>query len=226
MVSGAGFSVHNTHKLLICVNCSVQMSAGKMAAQVGHGAEVATQFKAIRFLLDRTRRRHYIHWLHTGRTKIVVAVRDEDHMVHVRQLAQRRKIPTRIIRDAGKTEIQRGTITVLALGPYRSEDLDLVAGDLRRVNIWPHPDWQHPDWSRLPVVEVSSLEEDASEPIVRDSPDAPTDIEHKIGRQEKYLLWAYFSCIGLGLYWVYHSGKGKKLGARFSDFTTTQFPHL
>ena len=45
--------------------------------------------------------------------------------------AIQRSIPALIVRDAGHTQIPRGSQTVLALGPFDEHALDLLTGDLK-----------------------------------------------------------------------------------------------
>lgn len=40
-------------------------------------------------------------------------------------------LPTHVVRDAGRTEVEPGSITVLAVGPAPAEAIDAVTGALR-----------------------------------------------------------------------------------------------
>ena len=40
-------------------------------------------------------------------------------------------LPTHVVRDAGRTEIEPGSVTVLAVGPAPAQAIDVVTGGLR-----------------------------------------------------------------------------------------------
>lgn len=40
-------------------------------------------------------------------------------------------LPTHVVRDVGRTEVEPGAVTVLAVGPATAELIDMVTGELR-----------------------------------------------------------------------------------------------
>lgn len=128
------------YKMVLCVNCDAGMSAGKMAAQVAHGAEKAvTVMKFNSFVTWNQRITDRFMWMQSGNAKIVVAAADAEHLRMIRADAREMGISASMIRDAGLTEIAPMTTTVLALGPHNQIEIDAVTGHLRPVKEWPHP---------------------------------------------------------------------------------------
>ena len=112
-------------KLVCVVNQGLKMGKGKLAAQVGHASVEA-------FLKSGVSHPHHVEaWLASGQKKICLKVPDDQTMNAIQVKAQQRSIPSLIVRDAGHTQIPRGSQTVLALGPYDEEALDLLTGDLK-----------------------------------------------------------------------------------------------
>jgi len=128
------------YKIVVCVNCAINMSAGKMAAQVAHGAEKSVMVMNNNTLVGwRQRQYDRFMWLKSGHAKIVVAARDEAHLANIHADAREMGVPTCLVRDAGRTEILAGTVTVLTLGPYNETEINAVSGHLRPIKEWPHP---------------------------------------------------------------------------------------
>lgn len=98
-------------KLVLCVNTSLSMGKGKMAAQCGHatlGAFLCTQ-KYCQSVMPL--------WYEFGQAKIAVKLPSEEEMDRVCQLAKEKGLVTYIIHDEGRTQIAAGSRTVLAIGP-------------------------------------------------------------------------------------------------------------
>ncbi|MBL6743149.1 MAG: aminoacyl-tRNA hydrolase [Candidatus Poseidonia sp.] len=101
------------------------MGKGKLAAQVGHASVEALLKTGV------SHPQHVDAWLATGQKKICVKVPGDEVMNELQEQAIRRSIPSLIVRDAGHTQIPQGSQTVLALGPYDEDVLDLLTGDLK-----------------------------------------------------------------------------------------------
>jgi len=103
------------------------MSCGKAAAQAAHGA-VECVFRA----MSRREWRGWLdEWLREGQKKIVLAVDSLDDLLRLRDIAERLNLPNAVISDAGLTELEPGTITVLCVGPAPDDLVDSVTGKLR-----------------------------------------------------------------------------------------------
>jgi len=123
--SGGVDRVRGPVKLVCVVNQSLKMGKGKMAAQVGH-ASVGAFLGA-----GPTHAGHVEAWLATGQKKICVKVPDEAAFDRLMTEAKALNVPFHLVRDAGHTQIPAGSKTVLALGPFESEALDRLTGELK-----------------------------------------------------------------------------------------------
>lgn len=108
-------------KQAIVARSDLGMGKGKLAAQVAHAS-----LSAYEDTDDRVRTR----WKGDGQKKVVLKVAGEDALFELADRAERAGLPHAIIRDAGHTQLDPGTVTTLAVGPAEDEDVDRVTGDL------------------------------------------------------------------------------------------------
>jgi len=116
-------------KMVFVVNYSLKMSSGKMASQTAHAA-VSLYKKA-----KDNPRKHFLSfneidtWVRLGQAKVVLKGNDEKHLVNLEQQANAANLLTICIRDAGRTQIEPGSLTIL--GIFGQNDLvDMVTGNL------------------------------------------------------------------------------------------------
>jgi PTH2 family peptidyl-tRNA hydrolase len=109
-------------KQAIVARADLGMSAGKLAAQVAHGA-VGAMLKSPTGPRQR--------WLDAGQKKVVLRVSDEAAITALAVEATDAGIAHRVIRDAGHTELAASTVTVIAIGPAEDTAIDAITGDLR-----------------------------------------------------------------------------------------------
>merc|ERR1712232_845101 len=97
---GDGYEVppHEARKLVICVRTDIGMSVGKTAAQVGHAVHSAVRKSSWQDLQA---------WEACGSKKVTLKVDSESELIQLKKAG----------RDAGHTELEPGTTTVLAIGP-------------------------------------------------------------------------------------------------------------
>jgi len=109
-------------KMVIVVN-KIDMSPGKMAAQVAHAAVdcAIKAWKKNKKIVER--------WIEEGQKKVVLEASEEE-ILSLQKKASREKIFNSIIRDAGLTELKEGTLTALAIGPEEEEKIDKITGHL------------------------------------------------------------------------------------------------
>ena len=97
------------------------MSEGKKIAQACHASLGAFE-KAGEDAVDS--------WKEQGMKKIVLMVSSEEELMDCYRKADRKGIPAKTVRDAGRTELEPGTATCVGLGPDIDERIDSVTGSL------------------------------------------------------------------------------------------------
>jgi len=113
------------HKLVCVVDASLKMGKGKIAAQVGHLCmEVALG-------LERNRPRLLQIWTRLGQAKVVLKALDTEEMHLLIDRAKEANLLTWSIRDAGRTQIPSGSMTVIGIGPAPVEQVDAVTSYLK-----------------------------------------------------------------------------------------------
>jgi peptidyl-tRNA hydrolase, PTH2 family len=110
--------------MVIVARKDLDLSKGKLAAQVGHAAVECT-LKAMRHA-----REDLEAWLDEGQMKAVLKVASEKDLYPLKMAAERAGLCTALIADAGRTELPSGTVTVLGIGPGPEATVDKVTGQL------------------------------------------------------------------------------------------------
>lgn len=109
------------YKQVLVVRRDLDLSPGKLGAQVAHAAE-----RAARSVDDNV----YDSWAADGSMKVVLAADDEQQLKALRDAASERDLPLAFIRDQGRTELAPDTATALGIGPAANERVDEVTGNL------------------------------------------------------------------------------------------------
>lgn len=112
-------------KQAIIIRTDLEMSRGKMAAQVAH-ASLMSYFEA-----ERADKAVAKEWLATGEKKIVLKVSDEDSLVRLYKAFEYKKIPAALVTDAGLTQIPPGSKTALGVGPWKGGEIDQFTKPLK-----------------------------------------------------------------------------------------------
>ena len=97
------------------------MGEGKLAAQVAH-ASLSAYEKADPAAVSE--------WQRGGAKKVVLRADDERTLFELKETAEAAGLPAAIVRDAGHTQLEPGTVTALAVGPAGDDAVDAVTGDL------------------------------------------------------------------------------------------------
>lgn len=109
-------------KQVIVVNEALNLPPGKMAAQVAHAAVGG---------LLRAPRAQQVGWLDVGMPKVVLRCESEAALLALADEAQAAGLPTMLVRDAGRTVVEAGTITCVGIGPDTAAKIDAVTGTLK-----------------------------------------------------------------------------------------------
>ncbi|MFW6000520.1 MAG: peptidyl-tRNA hydrolase Pth2 [Halorubrum sp.] len=108
-------------KQAIVARTDIGMGEGKLAAQVAHASLSAYQDAG-----ERARKK----WQGEGQKKVVLKGDSESRLFELADKADKEGLPYAIVRDAGHTQLEPGTVTALAVGPARDDSVDRVTGDL------------------------------------------------------------------------------------------------
>ena len=111
-------------KQAIIVRSDLEMSKGKMAGQVAH-ASVSAFRKAE--LADKWVARA---WEAEGQKKVVLKVGSEGELLSLYE-QMKREMPCALIRDAGHTQLEPGTLTCFGAGPADEAHINKYTKDLK-----------------------------------------------------------------------------------------------
>jgi peptidyl-tRNA hydrolase, PTH2 family len=112
------------YKQVILVREDLKLPRGKLAAQVAH-ASLESVSKSDKKLVEA--------WRKQGGKKVVLKVVDENELFKYMSLLENEGIKVALIKDAGHTVVEPGTITCLGVGPDSEEKIDKVTGKLKMV---------------------------------------------------------------------------------------------
>lgn len=106
------YSNNMEYKMVILVRKDLKMSKGKIAAQVAHAA-VGRVMSGV--TTDLT------NWYNEGQKKVVLGVDSQTELEFFCSRANDEGIACVVIRDAGRTEVEPGTMTCASFGPFKSD---------------------------------------------------------------------------------------------------------
>ncbi len=109
------------YKQVIIVPKDLKLSKGKLAVQVAHASEKASSHTDSKILNA---------WRGEGAKKAVLKAKSKEELFEIHEQARNARLPTALIKDAGLTEVEPGTITALAIGPAITSDIDKITGSL------------------------------------------------------------------------------------------------
>tara|TARA_B100001123_G_scaffold416988_1_gene519253 strand:+ start:496 stop:807 length:312 start_codon:yes stop_codon:yes gene_type:complete len=101
------------------------MGKGKIAAQVGHASVKAALQAAEKYPDEMTA------WMSSGQQKVVLKAPNTQEIEFVLARANEASLPTCTVRDAGRTQIPAGSLTVIAIGPASEVEIDVITGHLK-----------------------------------------------------------------------------------------------
>ena len=108
-------------KQAIVVRHDLKMSKGKTAAQASH-ASVECILRSHKDDIEK--------WRDEGMKKVVLKVKDLEELKKCHKMAQDAGLVCCFITDAGRTEVEPGTITCIGIGPDKEEKIDKITGKL------------------------------------------------------------------------------------------------
>ncbi|XP_015187837.1 PREDICTED: peptidyl-tRNA hydrolase 2, mitochondrial-like [Polistes dominula] len=116
-----------SYKMVIVVRTDISMGTGKIAAQCAHAAVECYRNTPI----NPMKQYMFRSWLYNGQPKVVLQVSSEYKLLELEQNAKKIGLVTAVIKDAGRTQLKPGTISVLGIGPDLSTEVNRVTSHLQ-----------------------------------------------------------------------------------------------
>jgi len=109
-------------KQVIVIRKDLKLGKGKLAAQVAHAAILASGKSSLKR-----------KWIKEGQKKIVVWCKNLEELLLLYKKAEKKSIPIALVKDAGLTQVKKGTKTCIAIGPVSEEKIEKITGKLKLV---------------------------------------------------------------------------------------------
>ncbi|KAK3314936.1 peptidyl-tRNA hydrolase PTH2-domain-containing protein [Apodospora peruviana] len=121
-------------KLVLVVRTDLGMTKGKIAAQCSHATLAC--YKALLRAAQKAgetspEARLLRQWERFGQAKIAVQTKSQDEMLELMGKARSVGVTAEVIADAGRTQIESGSLTVLGVGPAPKSEVDKITGHLK-----------------------------------------------------------------------------------------------
>ncbi|KAB5585338.1 peptidyl-tRNA hydrolase PTH2-domain-containing protein [Coniochaeta sp. 2T2.1] len=120
-------------KLVLVVRTDLGMTKGKIAAQCGHAT-----LACYKSLMSEAQKKPngqaaklLKRWEQRGQAKIAVQTKSQDEMLELMGKARSLGVTAEVIADAGRTQIESGSLTVLGVGPAPKSVVDGITGHLK-----------------------------------------------------------------------------------------------
>jgi PTH2 family peptidyl-tRNA hydrolase len=109
-------------KQVIIVRKDLDWGKGKLATHVAH-ASLEAALQVDREALEK--------WRKDGAKKIVLKVKDLKELEKIEKKLKEKKIKYVKISDAGLTQLEKGTVTCIGVGPIEEKTIDKITGKLK-----------------------------------------------------------------------------------------------
>ncbi|KJP88354.1 peptidyl-tRNA hydrolase [Plasmodium fragile] len=124
-------------KMVFCVRTDIKMNKGKICSQCCHACLAVyekimkrnSKLKASES--GKGTLTYFDLWKKTGQKKIVLKISSLEEMYEIEQKAKKEHLITSIIIDAGRTQIEPNTETVIAIEPVPDEIVNKITGQLK-----------------------------------------------------------------------------------------------
>jgi peptidyl-tRNA hydrolase, PTH2 family len=110
------------YKLVIVLRKDLNWGKGKMIAHALHAA-----LGSIKNVDNEILKK----WEDEGAKKVVLKVKDLKEMKEIYKKVKDKKLPCCLVKDAGLTQLKRGTITAFGIGPVEESVVDKITGKLK-----------------------------------------------------------------------------------------------
>ena len=111
--------------MALIVRHDLRLSSGKVAVQCAHAAVSCT------LAARKSHARLVERWRQGGARKICLKIENLKELQRLAGQAQAAGLVTHLVKDAGHTEVEPGTVSVLGIGPGPRRSIDALVGDLK-----------------------------------------------------------------------------------------------
>ena len=122
-----GLRSDEDYKMTVLMRDDLKMSKGKIAAQAGHAAVNCA------LSIKKKDPDAFEKWTCSGQPIIVLKISSERELFEFKAVADAQSLNNSVVCDAGRTQIEPGTITCLGIGPATSAVLDKITGELKML---------------------------------------------------------------------------------------------
>ena len=110
------------YKQVIVLRKDLKLGFGKAVSQACHASLGA---------MKKTDKRIVRKWEKEGAKKVIVKISSLRELNGIRRKAVSTKLPNFVVIDAGLTQIKKGTITCIGIGPADEREIDKVTKNLK-----------------------------------------------------------------------------------------------
>lgn len=133
------FTAGASCKMALVLRADVGMTKGKLCAQASHAAvqsvlNIVSSSSSSSSSSGRNNSKEKAAletWLERGQTKVVLKASSAEELIGLVERAKAQRVPFALVRDAGHTQVEPGTITALALGPALENEINNLTGHLK-----------------------------------------------------------------------------------------------
>lgn len=109
------------YKQVIILRGDLEMSNGKIISQACHSS-----LGSYRESKQKVREK----WLSEGGKKVVLKVDSKKNLMDIYKRVEKKQFPCYLVKDAGLTELEKGEITSLGVGPVEEDKINPITGSL------------------------------------------------------------------------------------------------
>lgn len=110
------------YKQVIILRKGIEVGKGKLISQAIHAA-----IGAMRLTDEKTIKK----WEKEGSKKVVLKINDLKELLDMHKKVRNENIPCFLVKDAGLTQLKKGTVTALGIGPIEAKTIDKITGKLK-----------------------------------------------------------------------------------------------
>lgn len=110
------------YKQVVVFRKDIKIGKGKLASHCAH-ASLGAMRKSKTEIVKK--------WEKEGAKKVVLKVDNLRRLKHIYKKAKNSRLPCFLVRDVGLTQLRKGTVTCLGIGPAEEKKIDKITGKLK-----------------------------------------------------------------------------------------------